>query len=427
MFGLAKGAKTKNLIKSVDTQMKVIRSGAEQILPENELAGIIGRSIEKSEPLKVKLGVDPTRPDLHIGHAVPLRKLKDFQDLGHIVILIIGDFTALIGDPSGRDVTRPSLTASKIAENARTYADQAFRILDKDFTVLEYNSKWLSNLNFEAVLKLTSNFTVARMLERDDFKERYDKNVSIGLHEFLYPIMQAYDSVALEADIEIGGTDQVFNLLAGRDLQKAFGQKQQMILTLPLLIGLDGTKKMSKSYDNHIALDDPPDEMFGKVMSIKDEQIVSYMRLAGDMCLQEIEEAEASLKRQIVNPSEIKRDLAESIVRVYYDSSIAEKARVEFDRVHRHRMTPDDVDEALIEMKAEDEIWICALIKDLGLAGSTSEAKRLLSQGAIKADGKQITDDKKQFCADELNGIIISRGRRVFKKVKVEFSEEKSD
>ncbi len=277
------------LVRDLGHQMKVILSGTAQCLPEGDLEAKVEKAIEADRPLRIKLGVDPTRPDLHLGHAVPLRKLRQFQDLGHTAILLIGDFTALVGDPSARDVTRPQLTVEEVKANARTYAEQAFRILDKEKTVLDYNSRWLAPLNFEELLRLTAHFTVARLLERDDFSQRYTDNISIGLHEFLYPVMQAYDSVALEADVEIGGTDQIFNLLAGRELQRVLGQEPQSVLTLPILVGLDGIKKMSKSLGNYVGLTDPPEEMFGKLMSLADELMPDYFRLTTALGPDEVE------------------------------------------------------------------------------------------------------------------------------------------
>lgn len=409
------------LVKDLDYQMRVILSGTAECLPEGDLRAKVERSIREGRPLKVKLGVDPTRPDLHLGHAVPLRKLRQFQDLGHTSILLIGDFTALVGDPSARDVTRPQLTSEEVEANARTYAEQAFRILDEEKTVLDYNSRWLAPLNFEQLLRLTAHFTVARLLERDDFSKRYGDNVSIGLHEFLYPVMQAYDSIALEADVEVGGTDQIFNLLAGRELQRALGQEPQSVLTLPILVGLDGEKKMSKSLGNCVGLTDPPEEMFGKLMSLADALMPEYFRLTTALDPVEVDAILAGMEAGALHPAKAKRRLASEVVDLYWGGDAARDAERAFDRVHVERELPEEVPEALIdaaELK-EGRIWLPRLLVLAGLAPSSSEGKRLVSQGGIRLDDKMVKDVDLELTPGELDGLVVQKGKRHFRRLKM--------
>ena len=337
---------------SPEEQFHIIQSGTAEIVPEAALM----EKLKRGKPLNVKLGVDPTAPDIHLGHAVPLRKLRAFQDLGHQVTLIIGDGTALIGDPSGRNTTRPQLTREQIKENAQTYVDQAFKILDPEKTTLRYNSEWILSMDLEQLLKIASNFTVARILERDDFHNRYTNNQSIALHEFLYPIMQAYDSVVIKADVELGGTDQLFNLLAGRELMEKMGMEPQVCLTLPLLEGTDGVKKMSKSYGNYIGLTDEPNNMFGKVMSIPDELMVKYYRLASTVPVAEIDKIEAGLAADEIHPNRCKRDLAQNIVAAYYDAAAAQEAEAAFDKQFKKHEIPDDVAEFAADLTPNDEV-----------------------------------------------------------------------
>ena len=409
-----------SLVKDLDYQMEVILSGAVDCLPEGDLRAKVERSIAENRPLRIKFGVDPTRPDLHLGHAVPLRKLRQFQDLGHTAILLIGDFTARVGDPSARDVTRPQLSAEEVRDNAETYAEQAFRILDRGRTVLEYNSRWLAPLTFEELLRLTSHFTVARLLERDDFARRYAENLSIGLHEFLYPVMQAYDSVALEADVEIGGTDQIFNLLAGRELQRALGQEPQSVLTLPILVGLDGEKKMSKSLGNHVGLTDPPEEMFGKLMSLDDILMPDYFRLTTDLEPAEVDAIERDLAQGRLHPARAKRRLAREVVRLYWGEEAAEAAEAAFDRVFVERELPEEVPEVEIaagEME-EGSIWLPRLLVLAGLASSTSEGKRLIAQGGIKVGGSVVRDQDFAVAAEDVEGLVLQKGKRHFRRLR---------
>ncbi len=409
------------LVKDLAYQMKVILSGTAECLPEGDLEAKVRRSIEEDRPLRVKLGVDPTRPDLHLGHAVPLRKLRQFQDLGHTAILLIGDFTALVGDPSARDVTRPQLSPEEVKANAATYAEQAFRILDRERTVLEYNSRWLAPLTFAELLRLTSHFTVARLLERDDFARRYAANLSISLHEFLYPVMQAYDSVALEADVEIGGTDQIFNLLAGRELQRDLGQEPQSVLTLPILVGLDGEKKMSKSLGNYVGLTDPPEEMFGKLMSLADELMPDYFRLTTALDPTEVDALLAELESGSLHPARAKRRLAAEVVGLYWGESAAREAERAFDRVHVEREVPEEVPEAEIDPEelTEGAVWLPRLLALVGLASSSSEGKRLVAQGGIKLNHRLVDDVDMEIAREELEGLLIQKGKRHFRVVRL--------
>ena len=326
--------------KKVDEQIKVITSGTVEVIPEDEMRAKVRSSLETGRPLVVKLGVDPTRPDLHIGHSVPLNKLRHFQELGHEVVLLIGDFTALIGDPSMQDTTRPVLTPEEVAENAQTYVEQADKIIDTSRARLEYNSRWLAPLTFRELLELTSRFTVARIMERDDFSRRFAEGKPLGLHEFLYPVMQAYDSVALESDVEIGGTDQKFNLLAGRNLQRGIGQRPQCVVTLPLLEGTDGVQKMSKSLGNDVGLTDPPDEMFGKLMSVPDEIIWRYMKLVTPVGLDEAEKMRTEVESGAMNPRDAKERLALEVTRVYHGPRAAAEAAERFRKVFTERELP---------------------------------------------------------------------------------------
>ncbi len=408
-------------VKDLDYQMKVILSGTVGCLPAGDLEAKVKKSIEEGRPLRVKLGVDPTRPDLHLGHAVPLRKLRQFQELGHTAILLIGDFTALVGDPSARDVTRPQLKPEEVEANARTYAEQAFRILDEEKTVLEYNSRWLAPLNFEELLRLTAHFTVARLLERDDFSRRYAENVSIGLHELLYPVMQAYDSVALRADVELGGTDQTFNLLAGRELQRAMGQEPQSVLTLPILVGLDGEKKMSKSLGNYVGLTDPPEEMFGKLMSLADELMPEYLRLTTALDPAEVDGIVGELRAGSLHPARAKRLLAREVVALYWGSEAARAAETAFDRVHVERELPEEMPEAVIDPAEvrDGGIWLPRLLVLAGLASSTSEARRLVAQKGIRVGDDIVEDADLELPARELDGLVVRKGKRHFRRLKL--------
>jgi tyrosyl-tRNA synthetase len=399
-------------VSTTAEQMHVIKSGIADLVPEADLV----KKLDRGRPLRVKLGVDPTAPDLHLGHAVPLRKLRQFQDLGHTVVLIIGDFTALIGDPSGRNSTRPPLTLEQINENAETYIAQAFKILDPSKTELRRNSEWLGALDFEGILRLTSRFTVARILERDDFAKRYAAGQGISLHEFLYPMAQAYDSVAIEADIELGGTDQLFNLLAGRELMEKSGMEPQCCLTLPLLEGTDGVQKMSKSYGNYIGLTDEPAEKFGKVMSIPDELMVKYLRLCTALSVEEVDVIEQELTSGVLHPNLAKRRLAREIVTLYDSADAALAAEVAFDRLFKDHQAPEDVPEYAVD--PSDPMHLPALLKEVGLASSTSEARRLIDGGGMRIDGEPVSPGTYDIAWSAIDGAIMQAGKRRFARVR---------
>jgi len=385
-----------------EKQVSLIKENVMKIVKEEELL----EKIKKKGSLKVKLGVDPTAPDIHLGTSIPLLKLRCFQNLGHKVILVIGDFTAQIGDPSGRVKTRKPLSSEEINFNARTYQEQVFKILDAEKTEIVFNSKWLAPLNFSQVLNLASRYTVARILERDDFYKRYHNNYPIGLHEFLYPLMQAYDSVALKADVEIGGTDQTFNLLVGREIQKSYGQSPQVIITLPLLEGTDGKEKMSKSLGNYIGINEPPEEIYGKIMSLPDELTGKYFRLLTFLSEEEIKSKEK------LHPKKAKEDLAMEIVSFYYGKSSAKSVSGRFNHIFKEKKTPEDVPVWKIK---KDKIWIIKLLQLTGLAGSSSEARRLILQGGVKWDGKKVKDVNLEVSLD--NEHILQVGKRKFMKI----------
>jgi tyrosyl-tRNA synthetase len=396
---------------SVDEQYKLISKGAEEIIPENELRSKIEESIKSGIPLIAKLGCDPSRPDLHIGHSVVLRKLRHFQDLGHQAALVIGDFTAMIGDPTGRNRTRPQLTLEEAKENAKTYLDQAKAVLDMNTLKVFYNSDWLGKMSFSDVIKLSSATTVARMLDRDDFNKRYNSKVPISLHEFLYPLAQAQDSVELISDIELGGTDQKFNLLMGRNLQKDVGQKPQSILTMPILEGTDGIEKMSKSYGNDIGISDSANNMYGKTLSIPDDIMLSWFTLAADVDDQYIKEIEIKIKNNNVNPMELKRELARKIVAMYYDEKIALDAESYFNRVTVSKGMPDEIEE--YQLKNDD--LLVNIIADSGLLKSKSEARRMIKQSAVKMDGDTVKDI--QYKVSMSDSFVLKVGKRKFLKV----------
>lgn len=402
---------------SPEEQFHIIQSGAAQIVPEKALMD----KLKRGKPLNIKLGVDPTAPDIHLGHAVPLRKLRQFQDLGHQVTLIIGDGTALIGDPSGRNSTRPQLTREQIKENAQTYVDQAFKVLDPEKTTLRYNSEWILSLGMEDLLKIASNFTVARILERDDFHNRYTSELPISLHEFLYPIMQAYDSVVIKADVELGGTDQLFNLLAGRELMEKMGMEPQVCLTLPLLEGTDGVKKMSKSYGNYIGLTDEPNDMFGKVMSIADEIVPMYYRLCSTLPIEEMDAIDEAFANGTADAYQLKRALGVNIVDLYHGEGAGEKAMAAFDAQFKKGEMPDDVAEFPVSLAApndEGKVYLAKLLVDVEIAKSTGEARRLIDGGGVKIDGQAVAP--KSYNVDpELfhSGTALQSGKKHWAKL----------
>lgn len=398
-------------MSQLETALAEIKRGAEEILVEEELIA----KLKEGRPLRIKLGMDPTAPDIHLGHTVILNKLRTFQDLGHEVILLIGDFTALVGDPSGKNATRPPLSEEAIKENAKTYAEQAFKILDPAKTRIEYNSSWLKELGATGMIKLAAKQTVARMLERDDFKKRYAGGQSIAIHEFLYPLLQGYDSVALKADVELGGTDQKFNLLMGRELQKDAGMPTQCVLMMPLLVGLDGVKKMSKSAGNYIGVHDAPSEMFGKIMSISDELMWSYYELLSFRPLVEIEGFKAGVADGSLNPRDVKIWLAKEIIARYHDEASAEAAHNDFTQRFSKNAIPDEMPEVTVSAGAEG-IAVGNLLKEAGLVDTTSEALRMIKQNAVKRDGEVVSDGKLVVTAGTA---VWQVGKRKFARVTV--------
>ncbi len=390
--------------------MNLIKRGTFEIIPEDELVKKLERSLKEGKPLNIKLGCDPSRPDLHIGHSVVLRKLAHFQSLGHLAILIIGDFTGMIGDPSGRNVTRPALSLEETREHGKSYFIQASKILDKEKTKIVYNSEWLSKMTFEDVIKLSSKYTVARMLERDDFTKRFKSGEPISMHEFLYPLAQAMDSVAIKSDVELGGTDQKFNLLVGRDIQKEFGIEAQVIITMPLIVGTDGAEKMSKSYNNYIGISESPKEILGKTLSIPDSLIYNYFELATDLPNLELLEIKNKLDDPNTNPRDIKRKLAKTLVTMYHDAGAAKNAEEEFDRIFVNKGTPDDVPQ--FKFGDRKEINILDLIILVNFAPSKGEAKRLVTQGGVTLDGEKIRDFQKSISLE--SGQILKVGKRKF-------------
>jgi len=396
----------------VREQMDLIRRQAEEIIPEDELARKLERSRKTGEGLIVKEGFDPTRPDLHVGHAVSIRLLKTFQDLGHHVVFVVGDFTARVGDPSGQDETRPPLGEDEIRSNMKTYQEQVFKILDRKKTKVVRNGSWLGKLKLDDVLGLASRYTVARMLERDDFSGRYRDGRPISLHEFLYPLMQGYDSVALEADVELGGTDQKFNLLVGRTLQERYGQEPQVCVTLPLMRGTDGVRKMSKSYDNYVGITESPEEMYGKTMSIPDDLLEEWYRLASSLQGPELDAALAGIAG---DPMGAKRALARDIARAYHGDAAAEEAEAHFDRVVRRREEPEEIPEIEIRRDGE-EMWLAKVMVEAELAASNSEAVRLIKQGAVHVDGEKVSD--REFKVATSGPVLVQRGKRRYARVR---------
>ncbi|MGI6037332.1 MAG: tyrosine--tRNA ligase [Limnochordia bacterium] len=393
-------------------QMAVIKRGAIDIFPEGELEKKVKKSIETGTPLRVKLGVDPTATDLHLGHIVPLLKLKAFQDLGHQAVLIIGDYTAMVGDPSGRNKSRPQLTHEEVMKNCETYTEQAFKILDPEKTEVVFNGSWFSKLSFTDVIKLLSQMTLARMLEREDFAHRYKNGFPISLHELVYPLMQGYDSAMIKADIELGGTDQKFNILVGRDIQREMDQSQQVGLCVPILIGLDGREKMSKSLGNYIAVDEEPAEMYGKVMSIPDELMTMYFELLTQVPEEEIASINKGLEEGSLHPREVKRRLAREIVARFHSADAAQGAEETFDLVFIKGEVPEDI--PVMELKAEP-IWIVKLLVEAGFASSNGEARRLVQGGGVRIDGEPVKDVDLDW--PPTDGAILQVGKRKFMRI----------
>jgi tyrosyl-tRNA synthetase len=397
---------------ALDKQLEIIKRGTCEIIPETELTDKLKSALGSGRPLTIKLGLDPTAPDIHLGHTVVLQKLRQFQDLGHQVVLILGDFTARIGDPTGKSETRKQLTEEQVLENARTYERQIFKILDRKKTKVVFNSQWLAPLNFTEVIELAAKYTLARMLERDDFAKRYKEGLPISIHELFYPLMQGYDSVELKADVEIGGTDQKFNLLMGRTLQKEYGQIPQIAVTMPILEGLDGVHKMSKSLGNYIGIDEAPREMYGKTMSLPDELMARYFELVTAVSLEELLDIKAGLKDGSLHPRDIKMRLAREIVSQYHGIEQAKAAEEEFKRMFQQKDLPDEVPEFRPAEDMKEEVWLPKLMVAAGSAGSTSEARRLIQQGGVKVDGIKVDDPN--ITISPSNGMIIQVGKRKF-------------
>lgn len=403
---------------SIDEQVRIISKGAEEIISIEDLRRKLERSQNTGVPLKVKLGLDPTAPDIHLGHTVVLRKIKQFQDLGHKAVIIIGDFTGMIGDPTGRSKTRRQLTREEVMENAATYEKQMLKILDRDKTVIRFNSEWLSKLCFEDVIRLASKCTVARILERDDFEKRFRDHESIGVHEFFYPLMQGYDSVEVNADVELGGTEQRFNILMGRSLQKDYGQESQVALFMPILEGTDGVEKMSKSLGNYIGINEEPKDIYGKTMSIPDNLIVRYFELVTDVHPDELASIKEGLEAGSINPRDAKMRLACEITALYHGREAAALAEEHFRTVFQKRCMPDDITELEISysMLEEDGIDAVKLLVQAGFASSNSEARRLISQGALKVNGNKTDSFKIVGLCD---GDVIQAGKLKFIKIRI--------
>ncbi|MBB6698386.1 tyrosine--tRNA ligase [Clostridium algidicarnis] len=397
---------------SVDEQLKIIKKGAAEIINEEELREKLVKAEKENRPLVVKLGLDPSAPDIHIGHAVVLRKIKQLQDLGHRAVIIIGDFTGMIGDPTGKSKARKQLTKEQVMENARTYEKQIFKILDKEKTDLRFNSEWLEKLNFRDVIELSAKYSVARMLEREDFKNRFKNEISIGIHEFFYPLMQAYDSIAIDADIELGGTDQRFNILMGRTMQKEYGKECQIALFMPILEGLDGKEKMSKSLGNYIGIYDSPELMYTKTMEIPDDLIIKYFELATDIHPDKINEMKANLQSDSVNPRDVKMSLAKEIVRLYHSEEDSLKAEHHFVHVFQKNQMPEDLE----PVKITDTMNFIEVIVYAKLASSNSEARRLITQGGVRINGEKVNDFNDVKLKDE---DIIQVGKKKFAKIKL--------
>jgi tyrosyl-tRNA synthetase len=433
------------MTKSVDEQLAYIKKGAVEVIQEEELRAKLARSLRQGKPLRIKVGFDPTAPDIHLGHTVLLRKMKHFEDLGHEVIFLIGDFTGLIGDPSGRSATRPAMSREEINRNAETYKAQIFKILNPEKTIIDFNSRWLGRLSSFDIINLTAKYTVARLLERDDFSDRLKSGLPISVHEILYPLMQAYDSVALRADVELGGTDQKFNLLVGREIQREFNQEPQVVITLPLLEGLDGVEKMSKTLGNYIGITEPAKEIYGKIMSISDGLMYRYFELLTDVPLSQIEAWKKEAAADQINPRDLKARLAGLVVADFWGKATAEKAAAEFDRVHKHGEIPADIDQNLIDLSISGtasgktsilgkrtpsqpeeaqlkhtlSIELIDLLVNKGIFPSRGQAKRVIRQGGLYLDGRRVVDIEFRLSLAEKGDHILKVGKRKFYKLRV--------
>ncbi len=400
-------------------QMKIIKRGTDEIISEEELVKKLIHSKKTKVPLRIKQGFDPSAPDIHLGHTVGLRKLRHFQDLGHDVYFLIGDFTGMIGDPSGRSAMRKQLTPEEVKKNAETYKEQVFKILDPEKTIVEFNSHWLGKLSFVDVIQLCSKYTVARMLERDDFANRFQEKKPIGVHEFLYPLMQGYDSIALRADVELGGTDQKFNLLVGRDLQREYSQVPQVIITMPIIEGTDGVEKMSKSMGNYIGVNEAPYDMYGKIMSIPDNLMITYFGLLTDITYQDLEQIEKNIKENSTHPRDIKKRLAKEIVKIYHGYNKANEAEKHFEQVFQDKMDPKNIQNLPVPSGelTENKLWIVKLIKMTKLLNSTGEVVRIIEQGGIRINHKKVTKPNIDLKIED--GDILRVGKLNFYKIKI--------
>ena len=399
---------------TIEEQVSLIERGTVDVISRDDLLRKLKKSRESGIPLKIKTGFDPTAPDLHLGHTVLIQKMKHFQDMGHDIYFLIGDFTGMIGDPTGKSETRKPLTLDDVARNAETYKEQIFKILDPEKTKVVFNSTWLSKLTSHDMIKLASQLTVARMLEREDFKVRFNNEQPISIHEFLYPLIQGYDSVALEADVELGGTDQLFNLLMGRDLQRAWKQEPQVVITMPLLEGLDGVNKMSKSLGNYIGITESADDIYGKVMSVSDSLMFRYYELLSDLPASEIKTLESDMQEGSIHPKEVKIKLAKELTARFYGPDAAEKAEEIFEQVFKHHGLPEDIPELHLN-KDEGEIWLPKLLVKAGLTKSTSEARRLIKQQAVALDGEKVLD--MEYMVQPSAEILVKVGKRRFARI----------
>jgi tyrosyl-tRNA synthetase len=399
---------------TIEEQVSLIERGTVDVISRDDLLSKLKKSRESGIPLKIKTGFDPTAPDLHLGHTVLIQKMKHFQDMGHEIYFLIGDFTGMIGDPTGKSETRKPLTLDDVARNAETYKEQIFKILDPEKTKVVFNSTWLNKLTSHDMIKLASQLTVARMLEREDFKVRFNNEQPISIHEFLYPLIQGYDSVALEADVELGGTDQLFNLLMGRDLQRAWKQEPQVVITMPLLEGLDGVNKMSKSLGNYIGITEPANDIYGKVMSVSDSLMFRYYELLSDLPAAQIKILESDMQEGSIHPKEVKIKLAKEITARFYGPNAAEKAAESFEQVFKHHGLPEDIPELHLN-KDEGEVWLPKLLLKAGLTESTSEARRLIKQQAVSLDGEKVQD--MEYMVQPSEEILVKVGKRRFAKI----------
>ena len=409
-------------MKSVEEQFKYLTKGCVDIIREDALKAKLSRSIKENKPLRVKTGFDPTAPDIHVGHTVLIRKMKHFQDMGHDVIFLIGDFTGLIGDPSGRSVTRPPMTREQINKNAETYKTQIFKILDREKTIIDFNSRWLSKLTSFDIVNLMAKYTVARILERDDFSKRFKNGQPISSHELLYPLMQAYDSVALEGDVELGGTDQKFNLLVGRDIQREYNQDPQVVMTMPLLEGLDGVEKMSKSLNNYIGITEPPNEIFGKIMSISDPLMFRYFELLTDVSSSQVNQWKQDIQKGTIHPKNLKIQLAKQIVSDFWSEDNAKKAASEFDRIFKQKEQPKDMQEIRLNCSA---VSLIDLIIEQNILPSRGEAKRLIRQGGLYLDGQRVEDIGQILNIGSKEEITLKVGKRKYFKLIAEKQSKK--